>query len=87
MDMLKLVESLAAKAERAKRTTVEFLPLHQGSSHHCLWCGQYAKGSPKGWQNYRAVDHSHPGGIKVMGEVCADRECHMSIAAKYPHPD
>jgi hypothetical protein len=81
--MLKLVESLAAKAERAKRTTVEFLPLHQGISHHCLWCGQYAKG----WQSYRAVDHSHPGGIKVMGEVCADRECHMSIAAKYPHPD
>ena len=87
MDMLKLVESLAAKAERAKRTTVEFLPLHKGISHHCLWCGQYAKGSPKGWQSYRAIDHSHPKGIKVMGEVCADRESHMSIAAKYPHPD
>ena len=85
--MLKLVESLAAKAERAKRTTVEFLPLHKCISHHCLWCGQYAKGSPKGWLSYRAVDHSHPKGIKVMGEVCADRECHMSIAAKYPHPD
>jgi hypothetical protein len=27
--MLKLVESLAAKAERAKRTTAEFLPLHK----------------------------------------------------------
>ena len=35
--MLKSVESLAAKAERAKRTTVEYLPLQEGASHQlCL---------------------------------------------------
>ena len=33
--MLKLVESLAAKAERAKHTTVEYLPFQEGISHDC----------------------------------------------------
>jgi ferredoxin len=52
--MLKLVESLGAKAERAKRTTIEYLPLQDGTSHHCAWCGLCAKGRPKGWQRYKA---------------------------------
>ena len=51
--MLKLVESLGAKAERGKRTTVEYLPLNEGTSHHCAWCDMYAKGRPKGWHRLR----------------------------------
>ena len=47
-DMLKLVKSLAAKAERANRTTVEFLPLHKGISHHCLLVRPVRKGQSKG---------------------------------------
>jgi hypothetical protein len=81
--MLKLVESLAAKAERAKHTTVEYLPFQEGISHHCTWCGLYAKGSPKGWQCFKALDPSLPGGVKVMGEVCGNPECRISVEAKY----
>jgi hypothetical protein len=84
--MLKLVESLAAKVERAKRTTVEYLPLQDGTSHRCKWCGLYAKGSPKGWQCYKAVDPSVPRGVKVMGEVCGNPECRVSVEAKYAQP-
>jgi hypothetical protein len=61
--MLKLVESLEAKAERAKRTTVEYLPSQEGTSHHYVWCGLYAKGKPKGWHRYKALDASLPGGV------------------------
>jgi hypothetical protein len=73
--MLKLVESLAVKAKRAKSTTVVFVPLSEsGVSHRCSWCGQFAKG--KGWNGYRAVDQSYPrGGLAVAGDVCSDREC------------
>jgi hypothetical protein len=85
--MLKSVESLAAKAERAKRTTVEYLPLQEGASHHCAWCGVYAKRRPKGWQRYKALDTSLPGGGKVMGEVCGNPECRVSIETKYPQPE
>jgi hypothetical protein len=85
--MLKLVESLASKAARAKRTTVEFMPLREGTFHHCAWCGQYAKGSPKGWHYYQALDYTYPGGLRVVGEVCANRECQMSVKAKYPKPE
>jgi hypothetical protein len=85
--MLKSVESLAAKAERAKRTTVEYLPLQEGASHHCAWCGVYAKRRPKGWQRYKALSTSLPGGGEVMGEVYGNPECRVSIEAKYPQPE
>jgi hypothetical protein len=83
--MLKLVESLAVKAKRAKSTTVVFVPLSEsGVSHRCSWCGQFAKGKLKGWNGYHAVDHSYPpGGLAVAGDVCCDRECRISIQAKY----
>ena len=83
--MLKLVESLAVKAKRAKSTTVVFVPLSEsGVSHRCSWCGQFAKGKPKGWNGYRALDQSYPrGGLAVAGDVCSDRECKIGIQAKY----
>jgi hypothetical protein len=82
--MLKLVESLAVKAKRAKSTTVVFVPLGEsGVSHCCSWCGKFAKGKPKGWSGYRAVDHTYPRGLSVAGDVCSDKECRISIQAKY----
>ena len=81
--MLKLVESLAVKAKRARSTTVVFVPLGESVSHRCAWCGRFAKGTPKGWNGYRAVDQSYPRGLSVAGDVCADRECRISIQAKY----
>ena len=67
--MLKLVESLAAKAKRARSTTVVFVPLGESVSHRCSWCGRFAKGTPKGWNGYRAVDHTYPRGLNVAGDV------------------
>jgi hypothetical protein len=81
--MLRLVESLAIKAERAKTTTIEFFPLREAPSHKCGWCETYAKGNPKGWHSYRGVDHSYPGGSNVGGDVCSAKECWLSIQAKY----
>ena len=85
--MLTLVELLAAKVERAKRTTVQYLPLQEAISHHCVWCGLYAKGSPKGWRCYKALDPTLLGAVKVMGEVCGSPECRVSIEAKYPRSE
>ena len=45
--MLRLVESLATKAERAKTTTVEFFPLREATSHKCGWCETFARGTRK----------------------------------------
>jgi hypothetical protein len=83
--MLKLVEPLAVKAKRAKSTTVVFVPVSEsGVFHCCSWCGQFAKGKPKGWNGYRALDQSYPrGGLAVAGDVCSDRECKIGIQAKY----
>jgi hypothetical protein len=81
--MLKLVESLATKAERAKSTTVEFFPLREGFSHRCSWCETYANGNPKSWDSFRAVARSDPVWLNVVGDVCADKECRISIQAKY----
>jgi hypothetical protein len=58
-----------------RRTAVKYLLLQDSTSHRCKWCGLYAKESAKGWQCYKAVDHSIPGGVKVMGEVCGNPEC------------
>jgi hypothetical protein len=82
--MLKLVGSLAVKAKRAKSTTVVFVPLGESISHRCSWCGQFAKGTPKGWNGYQAMDYSYRGvKLSVAGDVCADTECRISIQAKY----
>jgi hypothetical protein len=82
--MLKLVESLAAKITRAKSTTVVFEPLGDSVSHRCSWCGQFAKGGAKGWNGYRAMDHANsPQGLAVVGDVCSNKECRISIQAKY----
>jgi hypothetical protein len=82
--MLKLVESLTVKRKRAKSTTVVFVPLGESISHRCSWCGQFAKGTPKGWNGYRALDHAYSReGVAVAGDVCSDRECKISIQAKY----
>ena len=43
--MLRLVESLVTKAERAKTTTVEFFPLREATSHKCGWCETFVKGN------------------------------------------
>jgi hypothetical protein len=85
--MLRLVESLAIKAERAKTTTVEFFPLREAPSHKCAWCETYAKGNPKGWHSYRGVDRSYPGGSNVGGDVCSAKECRLSIQAKLARVD
>jgi hypothetical protein len=57
--MLKLVESLATKAERAKSTTVEFSPLiSEAYARKCDWCERFTT-SPKGWVSYRAVEKTN----------------------------
>ena len=81
--MLKLVESLATKAERAKATTVEFSPLRGAHPRRCDWCDRFAA-NPKGWASYEASERSRQGVFfKVTGDVCADVECRISIQARY----
>jgi hypothetical protein len=81
--MLKLVESLATKAERAKRTTVEFQPLSSDAyGRNCDWCETFAS-RPKGWASYQAVERTKRGVFNVNGHVCADPECRLSIQARY----
>ena len=57
--MLKLVESLAVKAKRAKRTTVELIPLRDSGTgtFKCGWCEATVSGKLKGWNSYRATEH------------------------------
>jgi hypothetical protein len=81
--MLKLVESLATKAERAKSTTVEFSPLRSDAyARKCDWCEKFTT-TPKGWASYRAVEKTKRGVFEVAGHVCADPECRLSIQARY----
>jgi hypothetical protein len=81
--MLKLVESLATKAERAKSTTVEFSPLISDAyARKCDWCERFTT-SPKGWVSYRAVEKTKRGGLDVAGHICTDAECRLSIQARY----
>jgi hypothetical protein len=80
--MLKLVETLATKAERAKATTVEFSPLRGAHPRNCDWCDKFAA-NPKGWASYEAVQSTKQGVFKVTGDVCADVECRISIQARY----
>jgi hypothetical protein len=81
--MLKLVESLATKAERAKATTVEFSPLRGTHPRNCDWCEKYAA-NPKGWASYEAVERGKQGNVfRVTGDVCSDPECRLSVQARY----
>jgi hypothetical protein len=80
--MLKLVETLATKAERAKATTVEFSPLRGAHPRNCDWCKKFAA-NPKGWASYEAEERTGKGIFKVTGNVCASVECRISIQAKY----
>jgi hypothetical protein len=80
--MLKLVESLATKAERAKSTTVEFSPLRGTHPRTCDWCRKFSP-DPKGWASYKAVEPKCGGASKISGDVCADVECRLSIQARY----
>jgi hypothetical protein len=79
--MLRLVETLALKAERAKSTTVDFFPLTDCRSKKCSWCKEFSA-FPKGWSRFNAIDHK-PGGIAITGYICADPECRISIMAQY----
>ena len=80
--MLKLVETLATKAERAKATTVEFSPLRGAHPRNCDWFDKFAA-NPKGLASYEAVQSTKQGVFKVTGDVCADVECRISIQARY----
>jgi hypothetical protein len=82
--MLKLVESLAVKAQRAKSTTVEFIPLRETTTiHECDWCGTVGSGKRKGWNSYTALERSARGEFPVTGDVCPNAECRISLQAKY----
>ena len=45
--MLRLVESLATKAERAKTTSVEFFPLREATSHKSVGAKRSSRGTRK----------------------------------------
>jgi hypothetical protein len=82
--MLKLVESLAVKAERAKRTAIEFTPLRdrETGTYKCAWCEAVVRGKRKGWSSYCATDHK-PVQVQIHGDVCSRWECRISLQAKY----
>ncbi len=85
--MLKLVESLAVKAQRAKTTTVEFLPLRESGTgtHKCSWCETVVKGKRKGWNSYRATERiGTTTELRFEGDVCPREECRISLQAKHP---
>jgi hypothetical protein len=83
--MLRLVESLAAKVERAKSTTVEFVPLRaRPMGYKCDWCSKIVSSKHKGWISFRAVDRSSGFEIRLVGDVCERYECRISVQAKYP---
>jgi hypothetical protein len=82
-NMLKLVESLATKAERAKATSVEFSPLQSWRPRSCDWCEKIAA-NPRGWASYGAFERGRRGSVfRVTGDVCSDPECRISIQARY----
>jgi hypothetical protein len=84
--MLKLVESLATKAERAKHTTVAFTPLPDCviGTYKCAWCESVVKGKRQGWSGFEALgEPKAPGPVRVSGIVCSRRECRVSLQAKY----
>jgi hypothetical protein len=87
LGMLKLVESLAVKAQRAKRTTVEFVPLRDGGTgvHKCSWCQTVVRGKRKSWNSYRATERiGNTTELRFEGDVCPREECRISLQAKYP---
>jgi DNA-directed RNA polymerase subunit RPC12/RpoP len=86
--MLRLVESLATKVERAKSTTVQFVPLRaRPIGYKCDWCGKIVNSKQKGWISFRAIDCSSGFEAPVAGDVCDCDECMISIQAKYTKND
>lgn len=85
VEMLKLVESLAVKLERAKRTRIEFIPLRDGGTgtYKCAWCETVVRGKRKGWNSYRLTDPKGPFEFHILGDVCSRHECRISLQAKY----
>ena len=84
--MLKLVESLAVKAERAKKTTVQFIPIRDRGTgtHKCNWCETVVRGKRKGWNSYHATERLGPTTeLRFDGDVCPREECRISLQAKY----
>ena len=55
-------KSLAVKAERAKKTTVQFIPIRDRGSgtHKCNWCEAVVRGKRKGWNSYHATERLGP---------------------------
>ena len=85
--MLKLVKSLAVKAERAKKTTVQFIPLRDSGSgtHKCSWCETVVRGKRKSWNSYHAIERLGPTTeLRFDGDVCPRKECRISLQAEYP---
>ena len=64
-----------------KSTTVVFVPLGESGVPIAVLGAESAKGKPKGWSGYRAVDHTYPRGLSVAGGVCS--QCRIGIQAKY----
>jgi hypothetical protein len=82
--MLRLVESFATKTQRAKSTTVQFMPLRARSlGYKCDWCGQIVNERQRGWISFKAVVRSPGVGDVVIGDVCNCDECRISVQAKY----
>jgi hypothetical protein len=83
--MLRLVESLAAKVERGKWATVQFMPLRSRPiGYKCDWCGRIGNGKQKGWISFKAVDCSSGFETSLTGDVWERDECRISVQAKYP---
>jgi hypothetical protein len=86
--MLMLVESFATKVERAKSTTVEFMPLRTRSiGYKCDWCGQLVNGRQRGWTSFKAVSRAPGFESAIVGDVCNCVECRVSVQAKYARVD
>ena len=84
--MLKLVESLAVKAERAKKTTVQFIPIRDRGTgtHKCNWCEAVVRGKRKGWNSYHATERLGPTTeLRFDDDVRPREECRINLQAKY----
>ncbi|HEY1748872.1 MAG TPA: hypothetical protein VGG11_19185 [Xanthobacteraceae bacterium] len=77
-------------AERAKLTTVSFVPLqprppkYAAKPRVCDCCGAQAQESETtGWNGYEAVDQKPAHDYVIGGVVCPDEDCRLSLRSKY----